>query len=91
MSSTNWSDWMFIHHIPIHDHSWRPVKTDRDNGSFIIFSLTEYQEALSEGQFGKQKCDTLSGADVRARWYWFVHLLGTLPILFWNISLDKET
>ncbi len=26
-----------------------PVKTDRDNGSFSIISLTEYQEALSEG------------------------------------------
>ncbi len=32
-----------------------PVKTD--NGSFSIISLTECQEALSEGQFGKQKCD----------------------------------
>ncbi len=35
-----------------------PVKTDRDNGSFIIISLTECQEALSERQFGKQKHDT---------------------------------
>ncbi len=30
------------------------VKTDRDNGSFSIISLTECQEALSERQFGKQ-------------------------------------
>ncbi len=45
-----------------------PVKTDRDNGSFIIISLTECQEALSERQFGKQKHDTyLSGAYIRTQ------------------------
>ncbi len=43
------------------------MKTDRDNGSFSIISLTECQEALSERQFEKQTCDTLAGADVRAQ------------------------
>ncbi len=38
-----------------------------DNGSFSIISLTECQEALSEGQFVKQTRDTLSGADVCAQ------------------------
>ncbi len=43
------------------------VKTEIDTGSFSIISLTECQEALSEGQFVKQMRDTLSGADVHAR------------------------
>ncbi len=25
------------------------------------------------------------------RWYWFLHVLGTLLIFFQNISLDNET
>ncbi len=61
MSLTNWCDRLtllsyatFNYHSPIHDHSWRPVKTDRDDGSFSIISLTDCQETLSEGQFGKQ-------------------------------------
>ncbi len=33
----------------------------------LAISFTECQEALSEGQFGKQMRDTLSGADVRTR------------------------
>ncbi len=35
-----------------------PGKTDRDNDSFSIISLTECQAALSERQFGKQTPDT---------------------------------
>ncbi len=67
MSSTNSSNRLtllsyatFNHHIPIHDSFMKtaPVKTDRDNGSFSIISLTECQKDLSEGQFGKQTCDT---------------------------------
>ncbi len=49
----------FKYHIPIHDRSWRPHQWKQtDNGSFSIISLTECQEALSEGQFGKQTRDT---------------------------------
>ncbi len=47
-----------------------PVKTDRNNGSFSIIShdiTPEGQEALSEGQFEKKMCDTLSRADVHAQ------------------------
>ncbi len=67
-----------------------PVKTD--NGSFSIISLTECQEALSEKQFVKQKRDTLSRADVRARrvgidsyMYWGLYSF------FQDISSDNET
>ncbi len=64
-----------------------PVKTDRDNGSFIIISLTECQETLSERQFGKQKHDTYFVWSLHShtkrwtkRWYWFLYVLGTLMI-----------
>ncbi len=69
-----------------------PVKTDRDNGSFSIISLTGFQEALSERQFGKQTCYTLSGDDVRA---WSIDIdpykNWGLNRCFWDISLDNET
>ncbi len=94
MSSTNSNDRLtllsyatFNHHIPIHDHSWAaPVKTGRDDGSFSIISLTECQEALSEGQFGKQTRDTYFVWSRHSRtkcWYWSLHVLGTLPFFFW--------
>ncbi len=44
------------------------VNTDRDDDSFSIISLTEWQEALSKGNLeNKRVILTLSGADVRAR------------------------
>lgn len=58
-----------------------PVKTGRDDSSFSIISLTECQEALSEGQFGKQTHDTLSGADVFAR------SVGIEPYTYWGLLL----
>ncbi len=69
-----------------------PVKTNGDNGNFSIISLTEYQEALSEGQFGKQMRDTYfvwSWHSRTKRWYWSIHVLGTLQIFFRDISLKK--
>ncbi len=71
-----------------------PVKIDRDNGSFSIISLTECQEAFSERQFGKQKRDSYFVWSWRLRtkrWYWFLHVLGTLLIFYQDISLDNET
>ncbi len=45
-----------------------PLNTGRDNGSFSIISLTECQEALSEGNLeNKRVILTLSGADIRAQ------------------------
>ncbi len=61
-----------------------------DNGSFSIISLTECQEALSEGQFGKQTRDTLSGADVRAQSVG-IDSCTNWGLFFWDISLDNET
>ncbi len=49
------------------------VKTEIDTGSFSIISLTECQEALSEGQFVKQMRDTLSGADIHAQALVLIH------------------
>ncbi len=56
----------------------------------------ECQEALSEGQFGKQTHDTYfvwSWRSRTKRWYWSLHVLGTLPIFFpghflrqWNLT-----
>ncbi len=70
-----------------------PVKTNRDNGSFSIISLTECKEALSEGQFGKQTCDTYFV------WSWRSHkkVLVLIPTRigdftdFFDICLDNET
>ncbi len=58
----------FNYHIPIYDHSEAMIA--------LAISLTECQEALSEGQFGKQRVIlTLSGADVHTkRWYWFLNI-----------------
>ncbi len=59
------------------------VKTNRGNGSFSIISLTECQEALSEGQFGKGKGKrviiTLSGADVCTQ------SVGIDPYTYWGV------
>ncbi len=69
-----------------------PLKTDRDDGSFSIISLTECQEALSEGQFGKQTRDTYfvwSWRSRTKRWYWSLQVLGTLQIFLRDISLDN--
>ncbi len=57
-----------------HSYSWSaPVRTDWDNGSFSIISLTSCQEALSEGQFVKQTHNTYfvwSWCPHTKRWYW---------------------
>ncbi len=56
--------------------------------------LTEGREALSEGQFVKQTHDTYfvcSWCSQMKRWYWFLHVLGTLLIFFQDISSDNET
>ncbi len=72
----------------IHEDS---TSKNRDNGSFSIISFTECQEALSEGQFVKQTCDTLSGADIHAQsfgidsyTYW-----GRYRFFLQDISLDN--
>ncbi len=73
----------------IHEDS---TSENRDNGSFSIISLTECQEALSEREFGKQKRDTYfvwSWALDTKRWYWSLHVLGTLTIFSRDISLDN--
>ncbi len=74
MSSINWSDRLTFLSYATLNYSYSrslmktaSVKTDRDNGIFSIISLTEFQEALSEGKCVKRVTLTLSGADVRAR------------------------
>ncbi len=71
----------------IHENS---TSENRDNGSFSIISLRECQEALSEGQFGKQARGTYFV------WSWWSRtkrdrVLGTLPIFFQDIPSDNET
>ncbi len=69
------------------------ISENRDNGSFSIISLTEVGEALSEGQFVKQTCDTYfvwSWRSGTKLWYWFLHVLGTLPIFFQDNSSDND-
>ncbi len=68
------------------------MKTDRDNGSFSIISLTECQEALSERHLGKQTRDTyLSGADIRAQSIGIDSYTYWGQFVFRDISLDNET
>ncbi len=63
-----------------------PVKTDRDDGSFSIISLTECQEALSEGNLeNKRVILTLSGALVLIS-----TRIGNFTDFFQDISLDNE-
>ncbi len=72
---------MFKHHNPVHDHSCRQHQWD--DGSFSIISLTECQEALSEGQCVKQTRDTYfvwSWRSHTKRWYWALHIFRTLLI-----------
>ncbi len=68
------------------------VKTDRDNGSFSIISLTECQEALSEGQFGKQTRDTYFVWSWRSRTIGLgdVYQIGIGRCLQWNIVMDDD-
>ncbi len=70
-----------------------PVKTERDNGSFSIISLTECLEALSEGQFGKQTryllCLELTSAHEEL--VLIPTRIGDFTNFFQDISLDNET
>ncbi len=82
MSSTTSSDRLallsyatFNNHIPIHDHSdstWRQHQWNTETMIALAISLTERQEALSEGQFGNQTHDTYfvwSWRSCTKRWY----------------------
>ncbi len=70
-----------------------PLRTDRDNGGFSIISLIECIEALSEGQFGKQKRYLLCLQPT------FTHkalvlistCIGDFTDFFRDISVDNET
>ncbi len=70
-----------------------PLKTDRDNGGFSIISLTECQEALSEGQFVKQKryllCLELTFAHEAL--VLISTCIGDFTDFYQDISLDNET
>ncbi len=61
----------FNYPIPIHDHSgstWRQHQWKQAETMIALaISITECQEALSEGQFGKQTHDTYFV------WSWWSH------------------
>ncbi len=70
-----------------------PLKTYRDNGGFSIISLTECIEALSEGQFVKQKryllCLELTFAHEAL--VLISTCIGDFTDFFRDISVDNET
>ncbi len=87
MSSTNSSNRLtllsyatFNHHIPIHDHSWRQHH----------WKQTETMVALASLVLQRAK-KLFQKARARSVVYWFLHVLGTLPIFPGDISLDIET
>ncbi len=59
----------------------------------FAISLTEYQEALSERQFGKQTHDTYflwSWSSRTKRWNWFSKHLGYVIDFFQDISFEND-
>ncbi len=104
MSWTTSSYWLtllsyatFNYHIHIHNNSdctWRQHQWKQTETMVALASLvTEWQEALSEGQFGKQMRNTYFVWSWRLGtkcWYWSLDILGTLLISSWDIFFENE-
>ncbi len=104
MSSTTSSDRLtllsyatFNYHILIHDHSdstWRQHQWKlAETMIALAISLIEWQEALSERQFGKQTCDTYFSLELTFAHEALVLIpkhLGDVTDFFLCISFENE-